>query len=159
MNKISCIKILVLLILGVNSYASEDSVLILVEKSSYNSAPQFPDSLDIMFNNPLEWIREGLRTAAKSAGDDLDGYALLIRCSSNGTCEVIKSKGPDQNRISGMISYIDTMTFVPLADFLPLPTTLLIFWSKKSCYIERLLKTSELKEKTSRLFVRKWNGF
>ena len=168
MNSQKKLKNAILTILSIgfifNIYATSDSILTIVQQSSYQMAPEFPDSLDIMFHDPFIWIHEGLRTAAKSTGEDLKGYALLLECNPNGTCKCLKSTGPNRVRLAKMVSYIDTVHFMPwikeIADlYYPGPILIQVSWSNTSCYMERLMEEKDLKKSDSRQFVRKWQRF
>ena len=143
---------------------SYDSILTLIQQCSYQMAPEFPDSLDIMYHDPFVWIHQGLRIAAKSTADDLQGFALLLECYPTGKCKCLRSTDPNQNRLSKMVSYIDTAHFMPWIDqiadiYSPFPITILVSWSDNSCYMERLMEERYLKKEDSRLFVRKWKAF
>ena len=142
--------------------AENDSVLILAEKCSYQFPPEYPDSLDIMYHNPFEWIREGIRITANSKGNDLNGYKFLVECNFNGKINCIKSNGPNEmicNKITSFLNKSHIKPWIDISDYFDTePAKLLITWTKDDCIIERIIDINELKENESRLFVREWKS-
>jgi hypothetical protein len=146
------------------AFAETDSISILAEKCSYQFAPEYPDSLDIMFYSPFEWIREGIRFKADSKGNDLKGYVFLIDCYFDGKIKCIKFKGPNKKKCNKISEYLNTTAIKPWTKeiselYKPEPVKLLITWTKEDCIIERIINKNQLKQNESKLFIRKWNGF
>ncbi len=158
------ISILLLLNVAKSINANSDSVLILIEKSSYHLPPKFPDSLDIMYNSPLIWITEGIRIALDSRGNDLNGYALLADCYFDGHVKCLKTAGPNTAHCNKMSTYLDTTQFRPwieslVASYGQEPVRLLISWSEDNCFVEQLISKKNVVDSKKKLFTREWKGF
>ena len=158
------ISILLLFNVAKSINANSDSVLVLVEKSSYHLPPKFPDSLDIMYNNPLIWITVGIRIAVDSRGNDLNGYALLVDCYYDGHAKCLKTAGPDSVLSRKMAIYLDTTQFNPwiesLADLYGQePVRLFISWTEDACFVERLINKKKAADSKSKISTREWKGF
>jgi hypothetical protein len=141
--------------------ADKDSILVLAEKCSYQLPPEYPDSLDIMYNSPFERIREGIRFEANSKGNDLNGYKFLINCYFNGKILCVKSKGPNKFKCNRITEYLNNLKIKPWEKeisklFQPEPVKLLITWTQDACIIERIISIKEIKKNESKLFIRKW---
>ncbi len=142
--------------------AETDSILILAEKCSYQFLPEYPDSLDIMYHNPFEWIREGIRITVNSKGNDLNGYKFLIECYFNGKINCIKSIGPNKIKCTKITKFLNRTYVKPWINISEMydtePVKLLITWTKEDCIIERIIAKNELKENESRLFIKEWKS-